>query len=275
VSTRPLFIAGVQRSGTTLLRAMLLAHPDVYIPYESRFLFRVLDVVDRGGSPSEARRVLLRGVRNGWSDAGETVADELMRLDPEQVDIADLVRTAFATAAASAGRRWWGDKTPDMVLHLDRIGTLLPEVGLVHMVRDGRNVVAALQNAPWLTLTTTEAAQHWKDRVRVGEAAGRRLGARYHLLRYEDLVTDPEATLRTLCSFARLDFHPAMLDHRATSPAVIASTRFPDAHSRLLQPLDPEARSWRDELSAAQVEEVHRVIGDTLAELGYDVEGAR
>jgi hypothetical protein len=254
---------------------MLLAHPDVYIPYESRFLFRVLDVVDRGGSASEARRVLLRGVRTGWSDAGEAVADELMRLDPHQVGVADLVRTAFATAAASAGRRWWGDKTPDMVLHLDRIGALLPEVGLVHMVRDGRNVVAALLDVPWLTLTTTEAARHWKDRVRIGEAAGRRLGARYHLLRYEDLVTDPEATLHTLCTFAGLDYHPAMLDHRATSDLVIASTRFPDAHSRLLEPLTPDARSWRDELSAEQVDAVHRVMGDTLTELGYDVEGAR
>ena len=84
-----------------------------------------------------------------------------------------------------------------------RLAELFPEADFVHLVRDGRDVAASFLELGWAG-SIEEAALHWKLRVRRGRRAGARLPAgRYHELRYEELVADPEPSLRRLCAGGR------------------------------------------------------------------------
>jgi hypothetical protein len=96
---------------------------------------------------------------------------------------------------------------------------------------------------------------------------GRRVGAtRYHEVRYEALVADPDTTVGGICAFAGIPFESAMLEYAG---AVDVSSK--PHQQRLLAPPTTGVRSWRDDMSAADVAGFEAVAGDLLRELGYDV----
>ena len=85
-------------------------------------------------------------------------------------------------------------------------------------------------------------------------------------MRYEELVAEPEATVRAICAFAAIPFEPAMLDYTG---AVDVSAK--PHQQRLLTPPTSGVRSWRDDMSAEDVAAFESVAGDLLGELGYEV----
>ena len=85
-------------------------------------------------------------------------------------------------------------------------------------------------------------------------------------MRYEELVADPEATVRGICAFAAIPFEPAMLDYTG---AVDVSAK--PHQQRLLTPPTSGVRSWREDMPADDVAAFESVAGDLLSELGYEV----
>ncbi len=276
------FLVGCGRSGTTLLRAMVDSHPEVAIPDEVAFIIRY-------GRPH-------RAVQYGWprrfdaaACADLIVADSSFRrwslpetevraalADPPPASFAQLVRRLYALVAASKGKSRYADKTPMHVLHLRRLAQLFPEARFVHVIRDGRDVALSYQSVGWGPTTVSEAAVRWRRSVRRGRHDGQRLGpARYCEIRYEDLVVDPERVLRELCPFLGLEWDDSMLRYRDRADAVIAATRFPDAHQRLLLPPTSGLRNWRKEMPPKDVEGFEAIAGDLLDELGYGRAGGR
>ena len=266
------FFVGCGRSGTTLVRALVDAHPDMAIPPESHFV--VAEAPPRG-EPFDAAALL------DALAASDRFA--LWGLDPGDVAAAvagtagypDAVRAVFALWAERAGKPRYGDKTPGYVVHVAAIARLFPEAVFVHVIRDGRDVAASFLDVGWAA-SAEEAARHWALRVRRGRRGGRALGpGRYHELRYEDLVADPEPALRGVCDAVGLAFDPAMLDHRARADEVARTTSHPGYHRHLAEPVRPDLRDWRSDLTPSEQARVELVAGSLLAELGYPPSGAR
>jgi Sulfotransferase family len=266
------FIVGCGRSGTTLLRAMVDAHPDVAVPPESHF------VVALAGDLPFDRRAFLDGLGASdrfalWGLDRTTVDAKLARSGAASYP--DAVRALYAAYAAGAGKRRWADKTPGNVLHIARLAELFPEAVFVHLIRDGRDVAASFLELGWAG-TIEEAAMHWKLRVRRGRRAGASLPAgRYHEVRYEALVADPEPSLRRFCRAAALAFEVAMLDHHARAAQVVRTTSHPSYHRHVAGPVRSDVRDWRRDLDTDDVARFDLVAGDMLAELGYERTASR
>jgi hypothetical protein len=114
--------------------------------------------------------------------------------------------------------------------------------------------------------TAAEFASQWRTEVDAAQRLGRRVGPRrYHELRYEELVVDPEHELRRICDFAGLAYEPAMLEYAAQ---VDVSAK-PHQQS-LKRPPTAGLRDWRTQLSAGDVAGFEEVAGDLLRRLGYD-----
>ena len=100
--------------------------------------------------------------------------------------------------AAAQGKARWGDKSPNNTLFLDYIDALYPHSQIVHIVRHPRDVIDS-NRRKFGTKNGVLSARKWVRYVRSAEAFGARHGPdRYHVVRYEDLVADPEGTLRGL-----------------------------------------------------------------------------
>jgi hypothetical protein len=268
--TAPLILLGVSRSGTTLLRVILDRSPGIAIPDESFFV------------PLLARR------HRGRVDAGRFL-DDLGRLPVlatwglQPRDVAPLLRretaageaiaAVFEAYALKAGKPRWGDKTPMYMRHLALLERLFPEAQYVHLIRDGRNAAVSFLRMPEGTYTRTwahpesaaEFACLWRVEVAAARELGRRVGpSRYLEARYEELVSDPEATIRAICAFAELPFEPGMLEY-AGEVDVSAKPH----QQRLLQPPTTGVRDWRSEFPPAEALAFERIAGALLDELGY------
>ena len=194
-SRPPIFVVGCQRSGTTLLRLILDAHPNISCGPETLFL---VEFAER-----------LTGARH-W----QHLAHFGFPKEYWQERVAALFDTVQGDYARRRGKSRWADKTPRYAVHLDLVDALFPTCQVVHVIRDGRDVVASHRDR-WGYLSALKAVKKWPWYVHAARAAGARLAAagRYHEVRYERLVADPEATLRELLEFLGEPWDPAVLEH--------------------------------------------------------------
>jgi len=283
------FVVGLTRSGTTLLRMMLDAHPELTIPPETHF---VPDLIRAARAERGVAGMLAAMTSNRtWADFGIGAGEMQERL--ERVgsgDAAGAVRAFYDAYAAKQGKPRWGDKTPAYMLSVQRIGRTLPEARFIHLIRDGRDV-ALSQSARALNEQPppAEQAARWVKRIHKSrEQAATLKGPRYVEARYEDLVRDPEATLRRICEFIELPWDDAVLRYHEGAAArlteMAGTLRAEGAHAEqaagyrienhapTTRPPDPaKLDKWRREMAPEDVRAYDAVAGELLGELGYEV----
>jgi hypothetical protein len=167
----------------------------------------------------------------------------------------------------------------------------IPEAAFIHMIRDGRDAALSrsarmLKDKPPMA----KVAERWKSKIERAREDARRL-RRYTEIRYEDLVTDTEPVLRSVCELVELEWDPAMLRYHETAaerleamhrdlPEEPGRPRRPadhrlEAHKLAMKPPDPTRLArWKREMDAADVAEFERVAGELLAAEGYELSGA-
>jgi hypothetical protein len=250
-SLPPLFVVGCGRSGSTLLRLMLDAHPELAVPGESHF---IPELRRRHPDPIEVDEVTAELLRTPnfrhWKVSEHAVWDRVRAVDAPS--FAHVVEAAFMANADEHGKTRWGDKTPIYVQHIPLLDTLWPDARFVHVIRDGRDVTLSYLSLHWGPSTAWAAARKWRRDVTAGIRHGQPLGtSRYLEVRYESLVRDPRATLEAVTAFAGLAFDERMLD--------------PAAH-----PVRPDARDWRTQMEPDAVRHFEAIAGDQLHDLGYE-----
>jgi hypothetical protein len=272
-------VIGCGRSGTTLTRALLNAHPQMAIPDESYFpvwLGRNRAKYERPNGFAVAQftdDVLVHHGFAHWGLDPERVRDGLR--DARPATFADAVRTCYALYAEAHGKPRYGDKTPIFVLHVPMLAAMFPEAVFIHLVRDGRDVVLSRVAASWGSERLDHEALQWKSHVEQGRAAGAALGPeRYLEVRYDELLDDTERVAQRLCEFTRLPFDPVMLRYYEQADAIVGTMAIPDEHQNLRRPPTKGLRDWRTELTADQVALFEYLAGDTLQSLGYELAGA-
>jgi len=188
----PIFLLGCQRSGTTMLRLVLDSHSRISCGPETRFLTDMERIVGRD-----------------W--------ERLARFGFPREDWLRRIREFFggihADYAAGRGKARWADKTPLYALVIPFVIEVFPDAQIVHVIRDGRDVVVSHRKrfGYW---SAVKCVVKWPRYIRVARAAGRALPpGRYHELRYEDAVREPEKTLRALFEFLDEPWEPGVLDY--------------------------------------------------------------
>jgi sulfotransferase family protein len=275
-----LFIVGASRSGTTLLRRIVDAHPEIAITRETHWITKLLnrdDAVapDRPVGPDLLER--LATVEKFTRMDVDHAALERLFARPEPVFYAEFVSTVFDLYGKAQGKPLVGDKVPTYVLDIPVLHELFPHARFVHLIRDGRDVCSSVldwerQHRNFAKFSTWEAdrvsttALWWERRVRAGREAGLPLRPElYRELRYEALVADPENACRELCEFLGVRYSKRMVafheGHENDDTGLSAK--------RAWRPITPGLRSWRTELTGEELERFEAATGPLLEELGY------
>ncbi|HEX8474619.1 MAG TPA: sulfotransferase [Pyrinomonadaceae bacterium] len=281
-----LFIVGVPRSGTTLLRLMCDAHPELSIPPEMGFIPALADL--RRGRGDELREAFLNSVTGmaTWQDANIERAEFAQALgEVKPFTVSEGVRAFYSLYAARFGKSRWGDKTPAYCLHMDLIEKLLPEARFVHIIRDGRDVALSLRGL-WFSPgdRVEELANLWRSWIITARRLGRR--RRHYLeVRYEDLIEQTPAVLRRVCDFIELSYDSQMERYYESAPkrldevnsmyrsdGTLLITKAERLYNQRFTAKPPErarVARWRNEMDAGTRAGFAGVAGDLLEELGY------
>lgn len=283
-------IVGAPQSGTTLLRFMLDAHPELAIPPETGFLALGPSLHGEG---DRLRQQFFDAITAfppeapAWDDYGvprERLWELLQAITP--FTIADGFRAFYRAYAARFGKPRWGDKTPMHCLHLAAIEQVLPEAHFIHVIRDGRDVALSLRQTWFSPGSDIETlAQHWKTCVTTARRQG--AGCRHYLeVRFEELVADGGAVLPRVCSFLGLADAPQMLDYHRRTPDRLEEHRdrtrrdgtlIVSHDGRLRQqaltmepPRQARVQAWRTEMDPGERARFEAAAGALLVDLGYN-----
>lgn len=190
----PIFVGGMFKSGTSLLRAMLGQHSAIASGLETYWFDW-----NWSARESEAMTVMYGRLAHFFDMAAADVTAMAMKSHSAE----KFLTTLMAEVARRQGKPRWAEKTPGNIAHADRIWKAWPDAQIVHIIRDPRDVFASLVEAKkWDS--PDEFAERWISTI----GRGLRLNAElnpspkaYRAIRYEDLTAAPEKVMRGVIAF--------------------------------------------------------------------------
>jgi len=252
------FIGGAGRSGTTLFRAMLAAHPRFHCGPEAKLVPAMCSLREQWWT-AMGRDLTAAGVDESILDnATRAFLDALMKgLGGDAPRIAE--------------------KTPHNVIHTRTLGRLFPRARFIHVVRDGRAVAASLLQQNWINPSTGQrleycqdagaAARYWSEVVSVARDQAASVPGRYLEVRYEDLVQRPRAVMEAVMAWLGEPWDEAVLRHQ---DAGVSVSMLESSTSQISRAVHTRAmEKWRENLSKAQQDQVVSVAGPLLYQLRY------
>ena len=272
----PIFIIGTERSGSNLLRLMLNAHSRIAIPHPPHIM--------RDFSPI----VTLYGDLNNDAIFHRLVRDVVkvveMHFSPWQIkpEITQVMARApsrslygiycalYEIHRESVGKPRWGCKSTFMYRHIDEIRQHHRKPRFLHLVRDPRDVAASADSSVFSKFHPYHVGLLWaKEQGEISSCFRSKEKNLILTVRYEDLVSSPEATIARIMEFLGEEFEKSQMEYFRTQEAVSLarlSTSWKNCNSpisqnsvgRFKKDLKPEAVKWV-ELAAANM----------MAEFGY------
>jgi protein-tyrosine sulfotransferase len=272
------FIVGSGRSGTTLLRRLLMTRSNVYIPPETYVLGEVIRafplvrhlgwdatvcyVASKFEYHSEFRHFGIASLRS--------FAADMFSCPVEHQSLARLLDALFRHFGQANGfpTSRWGDKTPYNTFFLPELKSVFPKGKFIFSVRDGCDVVYSMLRAGRCR-DATSAAMRWRE----ANAAALKFEERHPecvmTIRYEGLVTDPERCTKAAIEFLGLE--PCSgLDERKIL-AKMGDVNALDHHRNVINPVDSSRTgAGRLNLSAQEKQAIEPIIAPMLSLLGYE-----
>lgn len=274
----PFFLVGFQRSGTTLLRLMLNAHPELAIPHDSAELWlryrNNLVPYNNLEKPDDVRsliRDLLREPRiNDWQTS---LPEKELFANPLPSHFPAVMERFHKVYAHAHGKHYWGDKNTGNLIELDQLHAMFPRCKIIHLVRDGRDCALSHLSKEYIYgyANPLRVAVQWVEQVTLCRKMGAMLPPeRFYELRYEDLLATPERELRKLCDFLGVPFSSLVLNYYEHVTMHVPQER------RSLWPLLDKpvvvsnAFKWKDQMKPGDRIVFERHAGKLLKELGYE-----
>ena len=194
----PVFIAGMHRSGTTLLEQLLDGHGDVK---------GVGELYDFTSQMRYATDHHCRGVID------KTIVERSRGIDFASVGAGYLAGMEWRLGQ----ERFFTDKLPSNFLNIGFICRALPQARILHMVRDPvetcfSNLRELFSDANPYSYDQLELVDFYKQYRRLMAHWHQAFPGRILDVDYARLTRDPESVLREVCGFCGLDFQPQMLD---------------------------------------------------------------
>lgn len=291
--SRLIFVVGNSRSGTTMMGRVLGGHRDVFTFNELHFFEQLWqpksqpETIAHEAACGLASR-LFTIQHDGYYTQSDTseYGDEAKRIvnSIEGSLTPPTVFQAFIDHECAKHSTTLGcDQTPRNLYYIEELLALYPDAHFVVMVRDPRDVLLSQKNrwkrrrlgakgTPWWNALRTWAGYHpitisllWRS----GVAAGDRFknDQRVCVLRFEDLLTDPEVNLKRACESVGIGYDPAMLG----VPRVGSSHQTDRPTERGLDP-GAAGRWTQGGLTRTELAICQRITAEHMARHGYDIE---
>ncbi|MEO5334289.1 MAG: sulfotransferase [Magnetococcus sp. YQC-5] len=284
----PLFVVGCDRSGTTLLTSIIesrlgLAAPleTHFIPYFAKTLFlwgnlaqrrnratlltaiyHFLEILVHQNYPNKDRNTLLPATLLATRPHAQTILDQ-------SSNFGELIGQLFGHFASIQGKRGWVDNSSFYEsIPLKIWQKHLPDMKVIHMVRDGRDVALSWLQSWWGPASLGEAAQLWSAHVTDKRRWGAAHPDGYLEVQYETLLNDPDQVLQQIAHFLGLQLEPRNLDWSNSQTARILSTG--GTHDLLAGPiLATNKEKWRRSMSSVDQMLFEYAVSTTLRSSGY------
>lgn len=278
---RPVFVIGYERSGTTLLMAMLGCHPRLAIPevgwlfpriYPWRYTYGDLSLDSNFRAMAAEMLFGLNQPLWGMKLEPRAALDEVVSMAPERSFAGIYAAMHLLYAKETGNRPRWGQKTPNNLYFVPQILENFPNAQFMCITRDGRDACATSIESAFGAGNAYGAAYTWNAANAFVKPFRKTYGSSTWLdVSYEKLVREPVKTLRAVCEFIGEAYSPQMLEFHKT-PTGVARGKQRD-HAPLGHPVsDQYVGIYKRVLSLRDQQIYAAVAGETHRELGYNLD---
>jgi len=265
---RFVLIVGSPRSGTSLLRRILSSsgelcghplEPQYILDLYRRFGFTITDV--------PGALDLLISHRMFPADMVDTTILRNALADRTSIGLSEFLAVCYRVMRGGSDQTVLL-KHPTLVLHPELMRRLFRNLRIIQCVRDPRANTFS-QRTRWPASNLWSAASRWRESIRAGRRLHRASGIPYMEMRYEDLLTSPGSTCRTLCDFLQIPFEPAMLvvDHVMNDFNPDKPGEFAEHHYRSFE--TQRIDKWRQFFTPVEVKLIETRCREGMELFGY------
>jgi len=213
-SSRPIFIVGMPRSGTSLTEKILARHPDVF-----------------GGGELKHMEFIVKNKLPEILSTNKIFPDYLQDMSTADVDLASQFYLDHINQLGQNNEAHVTDKMPMNFLYLGLIAILFPKARIINCSRDPLDVGLSCY---FVNFTNIDHMGFTQDLRTIGNYYVRyeKLMTHWHAvlaqpiynLSYEALVSTPETEIRKLLEFCELPWHEECLTpHKSEDAGMTAS----------------------------------------------------
>lgn len=271
------FIVSSGRSGSTLLRNMLMQSAIAHIPPESDDrLVEAIKIFHRNASWNDRVEAVLSDLKahpafKSWNIDFHSIADSLNSTSAEQQTLNTILNEVYWNHASLNGYdsvSVIGDKTPYLVNHISDILAIYPFTKFIFMKRDPRSVVSSMILMKKGRFTLESAIQRWKAANSKALKASSRIPQKFKLVSYEDLINNTKPTLSEICSFIDVPYSDSMLKNSA----IDLGDDYLSHHKNVKKPISEESLDkWKTNLTKNEIQTINRKCKKLMTKLNYDL----
>ncbi|MBK6340920.1 MAG: sulfotransferase [Bacteroidetes bacterium] len=279
----PVFVNGVQRSGTTLVIRMLSKSPNIaFFPRETHLfplLWKVNDSISKFKSGTEFSKFVLENfpkVNNGWTEDQDYLKEIAQSIQND-----NFIPSSTTNTLSYLLKHWQnknpncmvGEKTPAHIYYAEQIFKEFPNAKFIITVRDPRGI--ALSEMVKLAQNPRNKANfnlfsfivRWQTAHNLAKKWQEKFGTeKVKYIKYEDIILQPQQTVLELCNFLEIAFLPEMLE------VGVVNSSFLDLKQKDKRFNTENLTRWKEGLSKQQIALIQYHLSSSMKELGYDIE---
>ncbi len=161
----------------------------------------------------------------------------------------DFVNGISSYPVKKAGKKMWLDHTPFNILHASFLHEMFPEMKLIHIYRDPRDVISSYKTKSWGGNSAHDNAVWIRNILEKWEDEKKSLpDGTYYEVRMEAAIKSPEKELRKICDFLGVGFEKKMMNIDLSKGHV---------------------GRWKKDLKPDEIKVANEVLGETLERYGY------
>lgn len=214
----PIFLAGIERSGTSLMYALLASHSGIAMTRRTNLWTYFYNRYGDLSNPDNFERCLAKMMQykrlRHLKPDPDRIRREFFSGEKTYARLFSLLEEHFAD---SQGKERWGDKSLNTERYVNQIMVAYPGAKVIHMIRDPRDRFASARTR-WKSMKGLAGAgtAMWLQSASLAEKNHARFPNNYKVVRYETLVAQPEETLREICEFIGEPYDPDMLSMKGS-----------------------------------------------------------
>lgn len=270
----PVFVAGLERTGTSLMYALLASHPDIAMTRRTNlwpYFYDRYGSLEVDGDLERCLDVMSRYKRLKVLDIDwDRLRRDFLSGPRSYPRLFDLLERQVADRE---GKPRWGDKSLHTERYAAQIFEAYPDARILHMMRDPRDRFASVI-ARWKSRRGGVGAgiAEWRSSASLAKRNVDRFPDRYRVVRYEDLVRDPEGHLDGICRFIGAPYVPQMLEMGGAPEFRRQGSNSSYGPRREGVIGTDSIGRYRDVLSGSQIRFIEGRLSEPMGRFGYDLE---
>lgn len=275
------FIISRPRSGSTLLRTLMDSHPNIIIPFESRFIQYLYYKYKR---ITKWNIFLILSFYNDLIILPETThlnfdKEELKKnlLKAYQIDntvsyptLCKIVYLHFNSVYEKDKVSIIGDRNTRSFFFMEKSLALFPNAKVIHLTRDYRDNILSYLKVKFEPKIVASLAYRWKYYNKIIVNFKKKHPDIVYNIKYEDLVINPEFYLKEICQFLEIDYNASMLNYHSKLGEYKNIMYRPHHNSLLAENINPNNISgWKMKMKPYHIKIADMVVGSFAEKMGY------